>query len=147
MNLTQAGVDLVKNFEGLRLKAYRCPAGVWTIGWGHTSAAGPPRVTPDLRISEADAERVLRHDLADVAARIRPLIDVELTPNQFSALVSFAFNVGVGPFRTSSPLRYANAGRFDEVPARLALWIKSKGRVQPGLVRRRREEGELWRAA
>lgn len=144
MNLAPAGIELVKRFEGLRLKAYRCPSDVWTIGYGHTAAAGPPRVPPGMMITEAEAEAILQHDLTDVAARVRALIDVALTDHQFSALVSFVFNVGIGAFRKSSVLARVNAGRFDEVPARLALWVRGGGKVLPGLVRRRAAEGALW---
>ena len=74
MEIDDRALDLIRRFEGLRLDAYRCAAGVWTIGYGHTSAAGPPEVKPGLRITAAEAERLLRADAARIAAAIRPAI-------------------------------------------------------------------------
>lgn len=146
MNLTAAGIDLVKQAERLRLTPYRCPAGVLTIGYGHTSVAGSPKVAARMRITAEDADAILRRDLADVACRIRPMIVVGINDNQFSALVSFAFNCGVGTFSKSSVRRLVNAGAFDEVPRALAMYVRGGGRILPGLVRRRAAEGELWRS-
>lgn len=144
MQVTKEGLALIRRFEGFRARAYRCPAGVWTIGYGHTAQAGPPAVAAGLEISEAEARRILARDVARVAGEVAPLLARPVSEAQFSALVSFAFNVGVAGFRGSSVLKAVNAGRFHEVPGRLKLWVKAGGRVLPGLERRRAAEAELF---
>ncbi len=144
MKLNQAGLNLIKKYEGFRSHAYRDAVGVWTIGYGHTSMAGAPFVSPKLKISRQQGEKILARDAEKFARKIRPLITVDLSDNQFSALVSFAYNVGVGGFRKSSVLQRVNARRFDAVPHRLSLWVKAGGRTLKGLVRRRAAEGELF---
>ena len=144
MQITREGLELIKAHEGLRLKAYRCPAGVWTIGYGHTSAAGNPIVTPGMTIDKDEAERILRSDLTKFEAVVKKLVKVNLTPNQYSATVSFVYNVGETNFAKSSVLKVINSKQFDLVPAKLALWNKGGGKVLPGLVRRRAEEGALF---
>lgn len=146
MHVTDEGLALIRRFEGLRTAAYRCPAGVWTIGFGHTSEAGPPAVRPGMVVSEDDALRILAEDVQRFADGVAPLLTRAVSAPQFSALVSFAFNVGLAAFRSSSVLKAVNAGRLDEVPARLKLWVKAGGRVLPGLERRRAAEAELFMA-
>jgi len=140
------GVALIKAHEGLRLNAYLCPAKVWTIGYGHTSAAGEPKVVQGMRITRAEAETILRRDLATFERGVNRLVKVALTQNQFDALVSFAFNVGLGAFERSTLLKKLNAGRYKDVPAELMKWTKGGGRELPGLVNRRRDEAGLWRS-
>lgn len=144
MTLSDEGIALIKRFEGFRREAYRDAAGVWTIGYGHTGRAAPPPVTPGMTITPEEGEAILKADLEVFIAEISPLIETGLTANQFSALVSFAFNVGSANFARSSVLRAVNEGRLDDVPGRLALWNKAGGRVLRGLVRRRMAEGELF---
>ncbi len=144
MKMTVEGLALIKRFEGLRLDAYRDAVGVWTIGYGHTSMAGAPQVHAGLRITEADAHEILARDLDAFVRGVRDTVTVELSATQFSALVSFAFNVGLGGFKRSSVLTAVNSGDFDAVPRRLNLWTKAGGRVLPGLVRRRSAEGALF---
>jgi lysozyme len=140
------GVSLIKAHEGLRLNAYLCPAKVWTIGYGHTSAAGEPKVIQGMRITRAEAETILRRDLATFERGVNRLVSVPLTQNQFDALVSFAFNVGLGAFQRSTLLKKLNAGRYKDVPAELMKWTRGGGRELPGLVNRRRDEAGLWRS-
>jgi lysozyme len=147
LNLNEAGLALIKSHEGLRLEAYPDPAtkaDPWTIGYGHTSAAGPPTVKPGLRISRQEAEDILKRDLATFERHVRSRVKVALNDNQFSALVSFCFNVGPGNFNRSGVLKAVNAKQFDLVPARLMLWNRAAGKVMRGLTRRRAEEGELF---
>jgi lysozyme len=144
MEMTKEGLTLIKRFEGFRGSAYRCPAGVWTIGYGHTSAAGPPRVIQGSEMSLGDADTVLAADVGVFAAAVRKGLKRELSDVQFSALVSFAYNVGVGAFQSSSVLKAVNAGDFEAVPRRLQLWVKGGGRTLPGLVKRRAAESELF---
>ena len=145
MRMSAAGLAVVKEFEGLKLKAYKCPAAVWTVGYGHTSAAGNPIVTPDLVISNAEAEQILERDMVQYEDGVRKFVKVELTQNQFDALVDFAYNAGVGALQKSTLLKKVNAGKFDEVPAEFMKWTKGGGKELPGLVRRRRAEVKLWR--
>lgn len=154
VRINNATLKLIKKFEGFRSRAYRDAAGVWTIGYGHTGRSGPPAVRPGMRISMARAEEMLRKDLESFAQEVAALVGAErlrqLNDNQFGALVSFAYNVGVGNFARSSVLRAVRHGRFDEVPRLLMRWTKARdprtGRLRTlrGLVRRRRAEGHLW---
>ena len=143
--VNDAGLDLVRTFEGLRTEAYRCPAGVWTIGYGHTGD-----VQPGQSITAKQAEKILRDDLAACGEQVEDLIGVPLSDCQYAALVSFVFNAGAGALRSSTLRRRLNAGDYDCVPSELAKWVKATdpntGRKVSlaGLVRRRAAEGELW---
>ena len=145
MRMSADGLALVKEFEGLRLKAYKCPAAVWTIGYGHTSAAGSPMVTSDLEITRDAAEEILKRDMVQYEDGVKKFVKVELTQGQFDALVDFAYNAGVGALQKSTLLKKVNAEKFDEVPAEFMKWTKGGGKELPGLVRRRRAEVKLWR--
>ena len=145
MRMSAAGLATVKEFEGLRLKAYKCPASVWTIGYGHTSAAGNPIVTPELVITKDEAEEVLARDMEQYEEGVRKYVKVDLTQGQFDALVDFAYNAGVGALQKSTLLKKVNAQKFDEVPAEFMKWTRGGGKELPGLVRRRRAEVKLWR--
>ncbi len=145
MNTSEAGLKLIKQFEGLRLKAYRCPAGIWTIGYGHTSAAGAPEVRDGMRISREEAETILKRDLGQFENAVSSMVKVPMTENQFDTLVSFAFNCGIAALRRSTLLKRVNAGAIDAIPAELMKWTRAEGKELPGLVRRRRAEAALWR--
>ena len=142
MKISANGLRIIKESEGLRLNAYPDPGSrdghPWTIGYGHTK-----NVKKGDRISKAKAEAFLRQDV-EWAEREVSRLGVDLSQNQFDALVSFAFNVGAGQFRSSSVARMAKAGRHDVVPSRLDLWVKNDGRVMRGLVNRRAAEGALY---
>jgi lysozyme len=144
MKMTKEGLALIKRYEGLRVAAYQDAAGVWTIGYGHTSMAGAPDVRRGMTISDTEAEAIFARDVAEFASAVAQVVKVELSPVQFSALVSFAYNVGIGGLKKSSVLAAINAGDFDAVPRRLNLWIKAGGRVLPGLVKRRAAEAVLF---
>ena len=146
------GVGLIKRSEGLRLTAYRCPAGVWTIGYGHTSRAGPPQVFPGMTITQDQADAILAADLEKFEADVGRHVTVAVAQCQFDALVSFVFNVGAGNFRASTLLRKLNAGDKDAVPAELLKWDKAHDRSGqlvrvPGLTTRRHLEASLWAGA
>ena len=144
MDMTDAGYALIREWEGFRANAYRDATGIWTIGYGHTTAAGPPKVSDGQVISRDEAETIFRRDVGVVAEGVRQAVTQELTDAQFSALVSFAYNVGLGNFRASSVLKVVNAGKFADVPQRLQLWIKAGGRTLPGLIKRRAAEAALF---
>jgi lysozyme len=144
MQINENGLALIRKFEGFRGKAYRDAVGVWTIGYGHTSMAGLPQVKAGLMIDRNRAAIILAKDVALFAEGVAALVKTELNDNQFAALVSFAYNVGLGNFRKSSVLIAVNREDFAAVPRRLALWSKAGGRVLPGLVKRRAAEAELF---
>lgn len=133
------GKELIKRFEGLRLKAYKCPAGVWTIGYGHTGDVKPEYEFKD----EHQADIVLKHDLErfeECVERLAP----GLNDNQFSALVSFAFNLGETALARSTLLKHARAKRFEQAGAEFLKWHYAAGKVLPGLVKRRAAERALF---
>lgn len=130
---------LIREFEGLELKAYKCPAGVLTIGYGHTKA-----VTAGMVITESKAEELLREDLKWVEETINSKVVVGLTQNQYDALASFIYNVGSGAFAKSTLLRKLNAEDFVGASAEFKRWNKAGGKVLKGLVRRRKAEQELF---
>lgn len=140
--VSEAGVRLVQEFEGCRLDAYRCPAGIPTIGYGATG--------PDIRMgmvwTQEQADERLAEDLARFAAGVERLVQVDLTDNQFAAIVSFAFNVGLGALRDSTLLRKLNAGDYEGAADQLPRWNKGGGRVLAGLTRRRLAERQLFLA-
>jgi lysozyme len=147
MHRTNAqGVQLLKDAESLRLRAYLCPAGKWTIGYGDTG----PDVRPGLTITEAEAEERLARRLAfEFEPGVESLLAVPVTGNQFSALVSFTYNVGLEAFAESTLLRKLNAGDLDGAANEFPRWNKKhdkSGRmvVLPGLTSRRAAERELF---
>ncbi len=144
LKMSPQGYDLIREFEGLRRNAYRDAVGVWTIGYGHTSAAGEPHVKPGMVITENEATEILERDVEKFAEGVRSHVKVLLASDQFSALVSFAYNVGLGNLARSSVLKAVNTRDFEAVPRRLALWNKAGGKTLAGLVRRRAAEAALF---
>ena len=139
MRISRTGIELIKAHEGLRLAAYICPSGVPTIGYGHTY-----NVKMGDRITEEQAEKFLIDDLA-VAEREVNRYGLNLTQNQFDALVSFVFNVGVGNFRSSTLLKRLKANPNDpDIANQFKRWVYCDGKVLPGLVRRRNDEAKLY---
>lgn len=140
--INQRGLDLVKSFEGLSLRAYLDPVGIWTIGYGHTG----PEVGPGDVITKAQAEALLRKDLTRFETGVRSLVKVPLNSNQFSALVSFAFNVGTGALAQSTLLVRLNQRDYSGAANEFSRWVYGGGQVLPGLVRRREAEKQLFLA-
>jgi lysozyme len=134
-----AGIALIKNYEGLHLTPYLCPAKIWTIGYGHTRT-----VRAGLKITPDQADQMLDDDLRLVERAVQRLVSVPLNDNQFSALVSFTFNVGISNFEQSTLLRLLNRGWYEQVPAQLTRWNRANGETLGGLSRRRAAEGRLW---
>ena len=136
-------VELVKRFEGFRPKPYLCPAGVPTIGYGHTedvSLSDPP-------VTREAAAALLERDLAVFAAGVARLLTAPVKQSQFDALVSFAYNVGLGNLQRSTLLKMVNSGDLAGAASEFAKWTKSKGRELPGLVKRRAAERALFEEA
>lgn len=144
MKLTPAGIELIKRYEGLRLTAYQCSAGVWTIGWGHTSAAGEPSVKKGMKITKQKAVDILNQDLAKFADEVQATIKTDIPDACFSACVSLAFNIGLGAWRKSTALKLINKGDYGNVPKAIQLFNKAGGKVSPGLVKRRADEAKMF---
>lgn len=145
MNINKATIDLVKDFEGCKLTAYRDPIGVWTIGYGTTARAGLGIIpTAGMTITQAEADQLLADGLNKFADQIRPMINAGLNDNQFGACVSLAYNIGAHAFGTSSALKHINAGDYDKAANAILLWNKAGGKVLKGLVRRREAERKLF---
>lgn len=139
MKISNNGLDLVKHFEGLVLEAYKCPAGVWTIGYGHTKD-----VQPGDEWSEDHAEHMLEVEMEEYEKYINDLVEVELNQNQFDAMVSWVYNLGVGNLQSSTLLKVLNAGDYAGVPEQIMRWNKAGGKVLEGLTRRRQAEADLF---
>lgn len=135
----EAGVGLIKNYEGLHLAPYLCHAKVWTIGYGHTRT-----VRSGMTITPDQADQLLDDDLRLVERAVQRLVTVKLNDNQFAALVSFTFNVGIANFERSTLLALLNRGWYEQVPAQLMRWNRVSGEIMGGLSRRRAAEGRLW---
>jgi len=145
MEINDAGLELIKKFEGCRLTAYKCPANVWTIGYGHTGK----EVEEDLKITQAQADQYLRNDLSSFESDVEYLIKsigLNLNENQFSALVCFAFNIGVGALRSSTLLKEIkkDPNNFKAIDFQFNRWVYANGEMLKGLVARRKAESALY---
>ncbi len=141
MKLSQAGLDLIKRFEGCKLKAYQDAVGIWTIGYGHTG----PNVHDGLTVTQKQADDILAQDVGRFASGVATNVRVSLTQSEFDALVSFAFNVGLGAFKTSTLLRLLNDNADRNVVASQFLrWNKAGDKVLEGLTKRRNAEKALF---
>ena len=141
MKTSNKGIDLIKKYEGLRLKAYKCPAGVWTIGYGHTGAD----VAEGLEITEERADELLLSDIAQFENHVNSVVKSTIKQNQFDALVSFAFNLGGLSIKNSTLLKRVNANPIDPaISDEFAKWVNAGGKRLAGLVKRRAEEAELY---
>ena len=139
MKTSPKGIALIKEFEGLRLKAYKCPGGVWTIGYGHTAG-----VKPGMTITEEQAEQFLKEDLIVFEKAVNNQ-NLSINQNQFDALVSLIYNIGIGNFQKSTLLRKSRINANDNsIMDEFLRWVYSKGRVLPGLQRRRLAEMKLY---
>lgn len=139
-SISNTGIAHLKQWEGVKLVAYRDVAGIWTIGYGSTG----PHVTPGLKITAQQAEDLLRKDLVRFEQAVNRLVTVPLTQYQYDALVSLAFNIGVTAFEKSTLLKVLNKGQYDKVPDQIARWNMAGGKRVQGLVNRRSAEIGLW---
>jgi len=139
MKISKAGLDLIKQYEGLKLTAYRCSAGVLTIGYGHTHGVK----TGDV-ITAQQADEYLREDVQIAELNVNTNVKTPLTQNQFDALVSFVFNVGVGNFVKSTLLKKLNTGNYSGAADELLKWVNAGGKPLDGLRKRRTAERELF---
>jgi lysozyme len=144
MKTNRAGIELIKAWEGLRTKAYRDAVDVLTIGYGHTSMAGPPIVTEDMRITEDEAGEILVDDLRKFEAAVSKVLSRNPNENQFSAMVSLCFNIGPGNFSKSTLVKKFNAGDIQGAADAFRSWRLAGGKVLQGLVNRREAERQLF---
>ena len=140
MDISQNGIDLIKRFEGCRLTAYKCPANVLTIGYGHTGQD----VKQGLTITQEQAEKLLKSDLTVHCNNVSKLVKVPLNQNQFDALVSFEYNIGYGNLSRSTLLALLNQKKYKEASEEFKKWKYAGGKVLAGLVKRREAEKELF---
>lgn len=142
--ISEEWLDKLKEFEGYRSKAYKCPAGVWTIGYGSTG----PHAFEGAVIDKEGAERLLREDLKRFENCVNDFFkSVRLGQHQFDALVDFAFNCGTGALRRSTLAKkvLANPDNIEGIAAEFRKWNKGGGKVLNGLVRRREAEIEWYK--
>lgn len=139
MRTSKNGLALIRQAEGLRLRAYKCPAGVWTIGFGTTAGVKEGQV-----ITKERAEELLRDDVKRFEDQVLRLVKVPLTQGQLDALVSFTYNLGAANLGNSTLLRLLNAGDYKGAAAQFDRWTKAGGKELPGLVKRRAAERALF---
>ena len=139
MEISQEGIALIKKFEGCELEAYKCAAGVWTIGYGSTKG-----VKESDSITQEDADKLLMDELKEYESYVNDFVEVDLEQNQFDALVSWVFNLGPANLKASTLLKVLNSKDYEGVPAQIKRWNKAGGKVLQGLVRRREAESLLF---
>lgn len=145
MKIQSRGLQIIKEFESLKLKPYLCPAGIPTIGYGSTYYEDGTKVTlNDLPITEQRADELLANISDKFSIQVSKLLKVELNQNQFDALVSFSFNIGIGNLTTSTILKKINEKDFENASLEFAKWNKSGGKVLNGLITRREKERQLF---
>lgn len=139
MKISASGIAIIKHFEGCKLKSYKCPAGVWTIGYGSTGS----HVKEGMVITQQEADNLLFDDVEKFERQVDGL-KISLKQHQFDALVSFAFNLGFGSLLNSTLLKKIKAGDFDAAANEFRKWNKAGGKVLQGLVKRRDAEARLF---
>ena len=139
MKISLEGLSLIKKFEGCKLEAYKCSAGVWTIGYGHTTGVKEGDVC-----TQEEAEKLLRGDILKFEQYVSDNVKVDLDQSQFDALVCWTYNLGVGNLRSSTMLKKLNEGDYKSVPFEMRRWNKAGGKTLDGLIRRRQAESLLF---
>ena len=142
MKISDRGLKLIREFEGVRHEAYQDSVGIWTIGVGHTG----PDVCKGLLWTDEQIDFALRVDVADAERCVTQHVTLDLSQEQFDALVSFVFNLGCGAFRGSKLLKLLNAGEVDAAGAQFSRWNKAAGMELAGLTRRRIAEKDMFLA-
>lgn len=143
--INTAGLDLIKRWEGLRLTAYQdAGKGIWTIGWGHTAAAGSPVPVEGMTITREEADAILARDVSVFERFVENIVTVPLNDNEFAALVSFAYNLPSQSVRDSTLLRLLNAGDRAGAAAQFERWVYAGGKRLNGLENRRAAERALF---
>ena len=146
--IDQDGINLIKKWEGLYLKAYQDSVGVWTIGWGSIKNTNLGiDVYPGLVITREKAEEWLHVELDEKAVALNRLLNVPVSQGEFNVLMSFEYNLGIGALQHSTLLKLLNQRNYDAVPAQILRYDHGDGRVIRGLTERRRDEARIWTAA
>ena len=140
MKISRKGIKLIQDFEGLALKAYKDPIGIWTWGYGSTG----PHVTPNKVGTKEEAEQLLKKDLERFEKGVSDLVKVPLNQNQFDSLVSFSFNLGLSSLKSSTLLKKLNASDYIGASKEFERWNRAGGKVLNGLTRRRLAERDLF---
>lgn len=145
MQISETGLNLIKQFEGLSLKPYSDAVGVPTIGYGNTYYENGVKVRlSDPAITEERATELLRHTVCHYENAVNDVVKVPMTQNQFDALVSFTYNLGAGSLQRSTLLRLLNQGNYQAAADQFTRWNRAGGRVLRGLTRRREAERALF---
>ncbi|HGE8301193.1 TPA: lysozyme [Serratia marcescens] len=144
MQISKSGIELIKRFEGLRLKAYQDSVGVWTIGYGWTQSVDGKKVGPGMQIDQATADRLLKCGVVQYEQGVNQLVKVRITQGQFDALVSFAYNLGLRSLSTSTLLQKLNDGDKQGAADQFGRWVNAGGKRLDGLVARRAAEREMF---
>ena len=139
MKISEEGKNLIKKFEGCELEAYKCAAGVWTIGYGHIKTA-----VEGMEISQSRADELFDEEMGEYENYVNTAVTVPLSQNQFDAIVSWVFNLGNGNLQASTMLKVINSGDHAGVPDQIKRWNKAGGKVLEGLIRRREAEALLY---
>lgn len=145
MKLNKAGADLIKQFEGCKLKSYQCSALRWTIGYGNTFFEDGTPVVAGNAISQQKAEQLFELISNEFSAKVAKLVTSKVNENQFGALVSFAYNCGIANLQKSTLLKKVNSNpNAPSIKAEFLKWNKASGKVLAGLTRRREAEANLY---
>jgi len=139
MQISEEGLALIKKFEGCELKAYRCPANVLTIGYGHIKD-----VKEGDQITKEEANYMLQEEMIEYEGYVNDMVDVELNQSQYDSLCAWVYNLGPTNFQSSTLLKVLNEGKYNEVPQEIKRWNKAGGEVLDGLIRRREAEALLF---
>lgn len=143
----QLAIELIKRYEGLRLEAYRDPAGVWTIGYGHTGPVRGKPLGPGVTITRAEAEQMLRQRVDYLTEKIQNKLQRPAQPHELAALISFSYNVGLNALFNSSLWKAFQRGDRRQAALEFGKWVRAGTQILPGLVQRRLEEALLFRGA
>ncbi len=145
MKLNKQGYDLIKQFEGCRLTAYQDSIGVWTVGYGSTYYENMQKVKQGDKVSQQRADEIFEFVANRFARNVDDLITSQLTQNQFNAVVSLAYNIGMGNFQKSTLLKKLNKNPSDKtIKDEFLKWVNAGGRPLKGLVNRRKKEAEIY---
>lgn len=139
MKISLEGLGLIKKFEGCELEAYKCAAGVWTIGYGSTK-----EVKEGDTLTQGEADYLLKYEMDEYEGYVNDMVKVDLNQNQFDALVSWVFNLGPSNLSSSTLLTRINNKDWKDVPNQIKRWNKAGGKVLEGLIRRREAEALLF---
>lgn len=141
LQINAAGIALIKQFESCRLTSYQDGAGIWTLGWGHAQG-----ITQGMTCTQAQADDWFEEDISFVSKVVSGLVPPGLNPNQFSACVSLAYNIGTGRFASSTLLKLLrlSSGNYSAASAEFLRWDKVDGNVSDGLLERRTSEQKLF---